>query len=103
MEHALVAALAIALFFSLRYAGRSTYRVKIVRVPVAPVTTRTAAPKVARPAAAPIADAAEIRSALVNLGCKMARASQIAEAAMTQGTDFDSRLRWALQNVTAAA
>lgn len=101
MEHLLVALLCAALFLSVRYGGSSQYHIRIVRV-AEPAVRTTAVPK-PRPAAAPITEAAEIRSALVNLGCQMARASRIAEAAMDQGTDFDSRLRWALQNVTAAA
>jgi len=42
--------------------------------------------------------AAEITSALINLGMPQAKARKLAEKAMEQGRDFDSRIRWAMQN-----
>ena len=40
----------------------------------------------------------DIRSALLNLGCEKGKAIQVAQMAMGQGKDFDSRLQWALRN-----
>jgi hypothetical protein len=41
---------------------------------------------------------ADLTSALVNLGCSLPKASQVAKKAMGEGKDFDSRLQWALRN-----
>lgn len=40
----------------------------------------------------------DIVSALVNLGCEKSKAPMVASAAMKQGKDFDSRVKWAVQN-----
>lgn len=46
------------------------------------------------------ADRAEkdLISALVGLGCEKGKALQVAKRAMRQSSDFDSRLKWAVQN-----
>jgi hypothetical protein len=40
----------------------------------------------------------EVASALVNLGCKPQKAREVAKKAIEQGKDFESRVRWAIQN-----
>lgn len=40
----------------------------------------------------------DIASALRNLGCKKEKAQSVAHQAIGKGTDWDSRLKWALQN-----
>jgi Holliday junction resolvasome RuvABC DNA-binding subunit len=52
----------------------------------------------ARPAVRSISELqeSELVSALVNLGCRKEKAQEVARKA--QGSDFDSRLKWAIQN-----
>jgi hypothetical protein len=40
----------------------------------------------------------QVASALVNLGCKPQKAREVAKKAIEQGKDFESRVRWAIQN-----
>jgi hypothetical protein len=40
----------------------------------------------------------DLVSALLNLGCDRQKAQKLAKDAMTQGEDFDSRVRWAMQH-----
>ena len=40
----------------------------------------------------------EVASALVNLGCDKQKAREVARKAIEQGKDFESRVRWAIQN-----
>jgi hypothetical protein len=46
----------------------------------------------------PSQDEADLVSALLNLGCEKGKALKVAKAAMGQGVDFDSRVKWAVQN-----
>lgn len=46
----------------------------------------------------PSQDEADLVSALLNLGCEKGKALKVAKAAMGQGGDFDSRVKWAVQN-----
>jgi hypothetical protein len=46
----------------------------------------------------PSQDEADLVSALLNLGCEKGKALKVARAAMGQGVDFDSRVKWAVQN-----
>jgi hypothetical protein len=41
---------------------------------------------------------ADIVSSLVNLGCDRQKAREVAKRAMEQGKDFDTRIKWAIQN-----
>lgn len=41
---------------------------------------------------------AELISALVNLGCPRQKSQELAKEAIGKGSDFDSRIKWALQN-----
>jgi hypothetical protein len=45
---------------------------------------------------------ADIASALVNLGMEKLKARKVASEAMGQGKDFDSRVRWAINQGAAA-
>ncbi len=122
MEHVLIALLSIALVALLvsRIHFHFSFSFTISRSAKAPLTVpgkkRTAAKipgEESRPAvrsirqhedvtkvlkAAQDSVEADLTSALVNLGCALPKASQVAKKAMAEGKDFDSRLQWAVRN-----
>jgi len=46
----------------------------------------------------PSQDEADLASALLNLGCEKKKALDVARSAMFHGQDFDTRIKWAMQN-----
>ena len=115
MEHAAIVLLSIALLLSLRYGGPRHYHVRIVRIHSLGVKAEqrenrretTPAVRFESPTdfkwnspvpAPPAAEESDIASALVNLGAKREKAKAVAHQAIEKGSDWDSRMKWALQN-----
>jgi len=115
VEHAAIVLLSIALLLALRYGGPRHYHVRIVRVQPLGLKAeqrenrRETTPAVRfeipkdfqwnSPVPAPATkEESDIASALMNLGAKREKAKAVAHQAIKKGSDWDSRMKWALQN-----
>jgi hypothetical protein len=116
MEHILIATLAAAVIFLLNckvIVLRTSVRTKVFRLTVqagkaAGQISGEVGPAVRsirqrddvskRLQTAEKAVESDLSSALIGLGCDKQKAREVAKKAIVQAPDFDSRLRWAIQN-----